>query len=194
MARSAGATPASGCSMDRRRTSCATTSWSRHSRDDRTDLALDLDARHAVGGGAYLSADREPADAPARLDAQGDRLKRHLDALDQTAPLAAIGGQVAGDLQDGQRPADLDADRAVAVRGDALKRRVAQRPGVEVEPPRADPEGLDRRPDVETIDVAEVHEPDPAGPVRRDRRVGRPRDDLAEVVEHHVVRAMRGDR
>src|SRR5919197_2631235 len=101
MARSAGATPASGCSMDRRRTSCTTTSWARHSRDDRNDLALDLDARDVGGSGPDLPADGQPPDRSAGLDAERDRLKRDLDALDEAAPLAAVGGQVAGDLQDG---------------------------------------------------------------------------------------------
>src|SRR5919201_3303166 len=105
MARSAGATPASGCSMDRRRTSCATTNWSRHSRDDRTDVAIDLDARDAIGRGADLAADREPSDASTRLDAERDRLKRDLDAPDEAAPFAAVGGEVAGYLEHRQRPA-----------------------------------------------------------------------------------------
>src|SRR5919197_3410307 len=138
MARSAGATPASGCSMDRRRTSCATTSWSRHSRDDCTDLALDLDARDVGGSGPDLPADGQPPDRSAGLDAERDRLKRDLDALDEASPFAAVGGEIAGYLEHRQRPAHLDRDRAVAVRGDALKRRVAQRPGVEVEPARPD--------------------------------------------------------
>lgn len=60
-----------------------------------------------------------------------------LDPFYQTQPLTAAGRHVPRHRQGAEGFADLDADRAVAARVDALELRVAQRSLVEVEPPLA---------------------------------------------------------
>jgi hypothetical protein len=117
-----------------------------------------------------------------------------LHALDEALALAAFRGQVAGDLQDREWLADLDADGAVAVGYDVLERGVAEGSVVEVETARAGAGGLDWRLDVEAVDLAEVDEADAAGAVGRHRRLRDPAVHLAPVVEHHVVLAVARDR
>ncbi len=65
---------------------------------DSVDVTIEFDADHVVTGGADLASDGDRTDLGAGLDAQSDRLERHLDALDEALAFAAVGAEVTGDL------------------------------------------------------------------------------------------------
>jgi hypothetical protein len=67
---------------------------------DSVDATVELDADHVLTGGADLATDGDRADLGAGLDAQRDRLERHLNALDEALAFAAAGAEVTGDLED----------------------------------------------------------------------------------------------
>jgi hypothetical protein len=115
----------------------------------------------------------------ARLNAERGRRKPDDDPFDQRVARASVGLDTSTHINLANRLADLDTNRAVGMRDDALEIGRLHCAGVDIEAPRSFAEGLDWRLHLNEIDASEVDKSDRARAIGSYRLVRDPSVDLA---------------